>query len=315
MEERLREIEEELDRLRDQDRRRDGLDRKLKDLRSQQQERQKQEAECARSLARERADVEELERHGLKSLLARLSGDWEERLSRERREEMEAAVRWEQARRDLEYIDGQIHDLLVERKKLEEASGRMEDLWREKETLLKGAGGPVGRELAELSERLAALAGQRREVDEALAAGQSAEEALSGVLQELDDAGDLGVWDILGGGMLVTMAKHEHIDEARAGIDRAQRAMSRFRTELADVCVGDMPQVQIGEFATFADYFFDGLFADWAVQSGIREAQANVEEAYGRVRDALVRLRTLGRDLEEQSASLERRRDELVKRP
>ena len=112
--------------------------------------------------------------------------------------------------------------------------------------------------------------------------------------------------------MFVTMAKHEHIDEARAGIDQAQQALCRFRAELADVRVEDVPRIQIGEFATFADYFFDGLFADWAVQSGIHDAQANVEDAADRVEQALDGLRQLRGDLERQVQELERRREELV---
>ena len=75
---------------------------------------------------------------------------------------------------------------------------------------------------------------------------------------------------MLGGGLLTTMAKHGHLDDAQAGIGWAQQCLSRFRTELADVRDMELPQVQVGEFATFADYFFDGIFVDWYIQSRIR---------------------------------------------
>ena len=52
----------------------------------------------------------------------------------------------------------------------------------------------------------------------------------------------------------------------------------------------EIPQVYIGEFATFADYFFDGLFADWYVQSRIHDAQDGVSEVRMRVLSALDRL-------------------------
>ena len=256
--------------------------------------------------------MEALEKRGLKSFLAALSGEKEERLSRERREELEAAVRYDQARRDLEYIDDQLRALLGQREALEDPAGELERLRKEKEALLRSMGGAVGAQLSGLDGQLAPLLRRLREVDEALSAGQQAGSALSFVRAELDDAEGLGTWDMLGGGLFVTMAKHEHIDEARAGIDQAQQALCRFRAELADVRVEDVPQIQIGEFATFADYFFDGLFADWAVQSGIHDAQANVEDAADRVEQALDGLRQLRGDLERQVQELERRREELV---
>lgn len=312
MQARLQQINEEWKRLEEARERRERLDRRIDDLRAQRRERKEKEQECAGILAKERADVEALEKRGLKSFLAALSGEKEERLSRERREELEAAVRYDQARRDLEYIDDQLRALLGQRETLEDPAGELERLRKEKEALLRGMGGAVGAQLSGLDGQLAPLLRRLREVDEALSAGQQAGSALSFVRAELADAEGLGTWDMLGGGLFVTMAKHEHIDEARAGIDQAQQALCRFRAELADVRVEDVPRIQIGEFATFADYFFDGLFADWAVQSGIHDAQANVEDAADRVEQALDGLRQLRGDLERQVQELERRREELV---
>jgi len=42
--------------------------------------------------------------------------------------------------------------------------------------------------------------------------------------------------------------------------------------------------LEIGDFLTFADYFFDGLIADWLVQSKIQDAKAQVENAIIQVR-------------------------------
>ena len=47
----------------------------------------------------------------------------------------------------------------------------------------------------------------------------------------------------------------------------------------------------IGGFAVFADYFFDGMLADFYVQSKISKAQRQVDEAITRVQDALARIR------------------------
>lgn len=140
MQARLQQINEEWKRLEEARERRERLDRRIDDLRAQRRERKEKEEECAGILAKERADVEALEKRGLKSFLAALSGEKEERLSRERREELEAAVRYDQARRDLEYIDDQLRALLGQREALEDPAGELERLRKEKEALLRSMG-------------------------------------------------------------------------------------------------------------------------------------------------------------------------------
>ena len=313
MQDRLEEINRELRELEEKNARRGRLDAALRDLRAQRAERAEQERRTAAVLYKEQADVEKLEGRGLKALLLSLSGDKEERLAKERREELSAQLRHDQAVRDLDYINREIGRVQAQQQELEGVRQRIAALLEEKKALLQTLGGETGRRLGELDRALGEVRARLREIDEAVSAGQAARDALNEVIGELDAAGDLGVWDMLGGGMLVTMAKHGHIDEARDGIDRAQRALSRFRTELSDVTVGNVPQVEIGQFATFADYFFDGLLSDWYVQSGIRDSQANVEYTLQRVEEALRQLDALRRADGARAEELERERDGLLR--
>ncbi len=48
-------------------------------------------------------------------------------------------------------------------------------------------------------------------------------------------------------------------------------------TELADVTIHADMQVNIDGFLRFADYFFDGLFANWAVLDQIGHSQTQVQ--------------------------------------
>ena len=73
-----------------------------------------------------------------------------------------------------------------------------------------------------------------------------------------------------------------------------------------------MPNIQIGEFATFADYFFDGIFSDWYVQSSIKTAQEGVSEVHMKLTAALRDLEAASQDLNYQQASLKREREELL---
>ena len=312
MEQRLEELNRELKQLNGALARQGQLEAQLKDLQEQRTERERRVMDTGRAFRAEQEDVDRLEKGGLRSLLLSLTGDREARLSQERREAMAAKLQHDQARRDLEDIDGRIRAVLGEKERLRVDRIRRDALLEEKAELLKQMGGESGARLTELDQRLDELESQRREVSEALFAGEGAEQALAAVLDSLDRAGDWGTWDLLGGGMLATMAKHEHLDDAQAGIGWAQQCLSRFRTELADVGHMEIPQVHIGEFATFADYFFDGLFADWFVQSRIHDAQDGVSEVHLHVLHALGRLRELDAALAGAQAGLEGERDGLL---
>lgn len=74
---------------------------------------------------------------------------------------------------------------------------------------------------------------------------------------------------------------------------RARAALKRFQKELMDV--ENIPdfRIETGDFLTFADYFFDGIVADWLVQSKINDARRQVENAIVKVNYVMGQLQNL----------------------
>lgn len=308
----LEQIDREWRELSAQAARLEQVSAQLDELARQRGERQARVEETAAAFRKEQDDVDKLERGGLRAFLLGLTGNKEEQLSLERREALAARCQYDQAVSDLEYLDEKCRRLLEEKEQLTGARRRLDALAREKAALLKDMGGAVGEQLMELDGRQAELEHQLREVEEALRAGRQAELCLGQVLDSLDSAESWGVWDMLGGGMVSTMIKHDHLDSAQAGLRQVQRALYDFRTELADVGQLQVPDVAVGSFATFADFFFDGLFADWYVQSGIHRTQEGVSEVHVQV---LAVLRTLGEmkaRLNAERAAVEEQRSALL---
>ena len=66
--------------------------------------------------------------------------------------------------------------------------------------------------------------------------------------------------------------------------------LNRFRTELADVKISSQISIDIEGFVKFADFFFDGLIADWVVQSRIHDSQESVDRVMGQVYSVLRKL-------------------------
>ena len=301
----IQEIDRELERARQKMERSRKLDVILQDLKEQSVRRRRAEEEARAVLEKEQGDVEELERMSLVSFLARIQGDLESRKAEERREAAMAKARYDAAKWDLEDLDRRLRDFAQEKESLKGLEKQYQALLDEKEAVLRSQGGAQ-------SQRLGQLAGELREIQEAIQAGLAAQRALEEMSGDLSGAENWGVWDMVGGGIMATFAKHGCLDDAQDAAYEARRALSRFRTELADVSSEQVPDVELGDFAVFADYFFDGLFADLFVQSRIREAQEQVEAVTQRVERLIVRLRDERENLEEKQGQLDWERERLL---
>ena len=259
-------------------------------LREEADKRSARAEELKQILAKERRDVEELEGISLKGLWLRITGDWEVRLSKEEAEALAAQAKYEQALRDVEDAQNRLAEMSQELDRVPDCTAEREAALEEKRALLREAGGAAGERIAALEEEIAARQSRKKELGEAIAAGREVLSCLNAADGSLGEAENLGTWDMLGGGAFTTMMKHNTLDEARDYVDQAQRALSRFRTELADVDLISRAQVSIGDFATFADYFFDGLFADMAVQEQIEQSRDSVIRAVDEVERVLDQL-------------------------
>ena len=260
----------------------------------------------------EQADVDRLEGRSLASFFYNVIGKMDERLNKEREEAYAARVKYDAAARELEAIDGDIQRCESELSGLRGCEREYEATLREKANAVKSAGGARAEEILKLEERHAYLESQKKELREAISAGNSARSTAESVLSSLDSAEGWGTWDLLGGGLLADMAKHSHLDEAQGAIERLQSQLRRFKTELADVTIHADMQVNVDGFLRFADYFFDGLFADWAVMDKISQSQSQVQSTKNQIDSVLSRLNSMMSAAEREQAQTKSKLDALV---
>ena len=239
------------------------------------------EDRCARlqkEAAAEQADVDKLEGFSFAGLVQSLMGTKDENLKRERQEAEEAALLLESntqalqdARRDLARIQRELADMGT-------YETQYNALLMEKAELLKEFRTPLAERLEELERRQTDLARQEKELREALQAAESAIGCAREVRDALNSAADWGTWDILGGGLMADAFKHSALDEAQQKLNHLNARLACLRDELDDVDIRSDLQVGVDGFLHFADFFFDGLFADLAVQDHIDRSRAQVEE-------------------------------------
>lgn len=130
----------------------------------------------------------------------------------------------------------------------------------------------------------------KKDMQEAINAGERALYSLRKAQDCLKSAKNWGLWDMFGGGFISSMIKHSKMNDASSYIEDARNDLRVFQRELRDVNTNLEIGLNIGDFLTFADFFFDGIIADYMVQSKINNARNQVDEAIERVESLLVKL-------------------------
>lgn len=265
-----------------------------------------------RELDDQREEVEKLQGLGLTSLFHAVLGDKRERLSEERKELLQAKLRYDECLAVSKRLDQDGAGLRGRLDELGDLTAEREQLLALKEERVQQAGGEKAQKLFELADQIADARSSLSELTEALDSGELAQESLEEMLACLQSASHWGVYDMIGGGLIATSIKHSHIDKANGYAAEAQGDLLHFQNELADVDIHDELTVKISAFSTFADYFFDGLIFDWVVQSKIRESLAGTERTVKQVEEILEWLRSESSRLASRVEELEAQRASAI---
>ena len=253
------------------------LEAKQRELQRQRLQYDREVISLRSAFRKEQEDVEKLEGRSLANYFFQVIGKLDEKLDRERQEAYAARVKLEGVERQLAGVDREIQEVQKQLLEIRIAEDQYAVALQRKRGELKDSGTAAADQILAMEEQIALLEHRKREIQEAISAGRSALGTADRILGELESAEDWNTWDMFGGGGAIThMAKHSHLDDAQDLVYLLQSQLRSFQTELADIQISANVQVNIDGFLRFADYFFDGLFADWAVGDRISQSQGSV---------------------------------------
>jgi len=292
--------------------RKNKIESMLVSLKQEEIELTEKEHELRSIFNKENNDVERLEKTTATSIFYSILGKKEIQLEKELQEAMAAKLKYDAVVSQKEHCCSREKILIKEQQELNGCDHRYQHVLGEIQVLLHN-NTQYAEKLCYLERQLGEVTNQLEEIVEAVAVGNACIKEIKSIEESLSNAEGWGTWDLMGGGMISAMAKHSELDKAQTSAEHLQVLLSTFRTELADVKIYEnMEQVNIDGFLRFADYFFDGLIADWSVLSRIHDSQRSVSQVENQVSLALAQLEAIHKRHEGEKVSLEKQIAQLV---
>ncbi|BCJ96035.1 hypothetical protein acsn021_36040 [Anaerocolumna cellulosilytica] len=276
----------------------------IKDLEKQLMELERKEADLSWQLKKEEEDVEKLNKASITVMFYTILGSKDKQMEKERQEALAVRLKLEETLSEMDAIKNSIYKLRTERMEYSGYEQKYNTLYEQKYNLLKNSGREDAKQIIDIEEAISFCQSNLKEIEEAITVGKRIIDRVLSAESSLSSAEGWGVWDMLGGGLITDMVKHSHIDDAKAAVSEIQSLLNQFRSELTDIKIESDIEINIEGFVKFADFFFDGLIADWVIQSRINDSKESVSQVKRGVESVLSRLENMKRAAKGQITGL-----------
>lgn len=308
------ELNAQLTAAKDNLRKKEKYERLIVQTRESMQRLKTNQSELSQSLSKESQDVKKLESLSITGLFYTILGSKTEQLDKEVQEMLAVRLKYNACCDAITQLEREWRGHEAALLSVGNAEPEYAEILKRKERAILDLNSRKSQDLSALMEQSTDIEMRKKELQEALAAGEAVVTELDYAIQSLSSAEGWGTWDMLGGGIIATSIKHSRIDEAQTHAQNATYGLSRFQRELADVNISNTVDINIGSFNTFADYFFDGLIADWVVQSKVEQSMQSVRSTAENVAGVMHALNQQMKELLDQQISVDRELVELIER-
>ena len=304
---------EQLQKLQEKAAQKKSVEAKLRELKAQKDELNNRVYVFKKTMRREQADVDRLERTSLSSVFYAMLGKKEEMLDKEKVEAYAAKVKCDSAVEELKVLEDDLQQREAQLRDLIDCEQQYHALLQEKREAIKATDSLDAERIIQIEQQIAEQKNHKKEIKEAISAGTLALGTAISIVSSLDSAQSWGTYDLVNGGLIAGMAKHSYLDEAQNKVITLQSQLRKFKTELTDVTIHAEMKVNVDGFLRFADYFYDGLFADWAVLDRIGRSKSSVVAVKTKIESALSKLKRMDAAVDQMIQQLEMERDNIVK--
>ncbi len=271
-----------------------------------------QQAKAKKSLEKENRDVEKIEGLSFASFMATLLNNHSEKLEKEELEALEAKNLYDTISYEVQALSEEIMALDSAIAKEDSIKAAYQEAYDRKKKELSSQSVALWEKIRLLDIDLSKKSTDLKEIREAEIACSQTLDSIHIATKELSDAKAFGAWDMLGGGLLATMAKRSHMDRAQNAINDVNYKLKRLKKELSDINENINLEINIDNYLSFADYFFDGIFVDIMVQNRINESQAKVVSLRNDMEAMHRNLKTMLVEVEGEKYRLKNEMDQVI---
>ena len=108
--------------------------------------------------------------------------------------------------------------------------------------------------------------------------------------RQLSSARNWGFIDVLGGGFLVDLIKHSKLRNAQSTMEHVNYIMRELQQVLGSISIPGDYRMEVGGFATFADFLFDSGIVDIYMTAKIMNSLTEVKKLKDRAYELKRRL-------------------------
>lgn len=243
-----------------------------------------------KQLIKEEKDVEKLKTVSFSNFFQTVMNSKDEKLRQEEKEVVEVKTRLDHLIFSIDETRNHIKVLESDKKNVNELARQYNNLCSEKLQCLEVIQPDKYKQIIDNSKEIEVQKRNIKEVEEAIVAGNHTLSEVDTILNSLQSAANWGTYDMLGGGLIATMAKRGHMNDAQTQMQSFKRSLSMFNKELGDVSDTVVMELSLNGFLDMADYFFDGFFVDWAVQDKINNARTQVNNIQAKIKSIVYQL-------------------------
>lgn len=266
---------------------------------------------------REYREYQDLEHASMRKLFNKILGKGEDQLEKEKQDYLEAVLRYNQKRKELELIEFEEKILREKLANTEQIKANFDYELQKYSHYLVEQNTKTGQYLLQTEATIQSKLGDLKEIDEALTSGRAVNEQLNQILKLLDQAGWWGAPEWRHNNPLKVAAnKIESIDTAVKLIPIANHKLQKFLLELKDIYLDDGAKLDYNQtaFSRFSEGFYDSMIIDWILKGKAKNAINLVSSTHDKLIVTLRSLQMRKKNLQAAISLLQKRkRDTILK--
>lgn len=263
----------------------------------------------------EALDVDELQKDKFSHTLLKLIRLYEGKVNKETQEMLSAKLEYDKAAERVKQLAQEKAELAKKISELAADKKLFDTEYIQRENLIKSKiSQQAFSSYTELERQQFELTKQIAETDEALHAASRVISAAANAVNHLKSAEGWATYDVWGGGGILShMAKYDHIDDAKAELNRLSSLMKDFENELRDVNLYDVcAYAGIDSTTRAVDFWFDNIFTDLNVRDKIRDDMYQIQKLMGQTDQICNKLKNNKEQIKKMLSEAEIKKNRLV---